>query len=651
AVTDNTAWDTFFSAEHWDAAFAALAEPGPALSLAFDPYAGLYSLAEKWIDSEFGSQVNSVINQIFGSTVIGNGADGTEANPNGGAGGWLFGNGGAGWNSTTDGVAGGHGGAALGILGNGGAGGDGGAGAVGGDGGAAGWLFGNGGDGGNAGDGATLAGLPALGGVGGTAGLLDGTHGAVGQFGSLPGGITGTVAPPVEVSNGWLTNSNGQVVLLRGLNQVYKIPPYEPSADGFGEDDAAFLAANGFNVVRLGVIWAGVQPEPGVIDYDYLASIENTVEILGNHNIMVVLDMHQDLYSEAFGGEGAPDWANITGGLPHIGVGFPGTYPVSPAQNYAWDAFWANEKTPDGIGLQNHYGIMWQAVANYFKGNENVAGYEIMNEPWAGSQALGSILGNPYFDAQQLTPFYDQITAAIRSVDPNKTVFYEPNTLFGSLPVPTHMGAVEDENSVFSFHHYCVTTSLIPGSSFGCDWNADIVFGYANDYMEQNNVPGWLSEFGATNNLGTIDASLVAANQNLVGWAAWAYTGKDITSASPEDQALIYDTNLPPTGDNVNWGKLDLLAQPYPQAISGTPTGISFNNGEFNFSYTTDRADGSGMFGAGAETTIAVPANHFPNGYMVEVTGGTVTSAPNAPLLTIGSDGDASTISVKVIRI
>uniref|UniRef100_UPI00061AD0F2 PGRS repeat-containing protein n=1 Tax=Mycobacterium sp. UM_Kg27 TaxID=1545693 RepID=UPI00061AD0F2 len=195
--------------------------------------------------------------------------------------------GGAGWNSTTDGVAGGHGGAALGILGNGGAGGDGGAGAVGGDGGAAGWLFGNGGDGGNAGDGATLAGLPALGGVGGTAGLLDGTHGAVGQFGSLPGGITGTVAPPVEVSNGWLTNSNGQVVLLRGLNQVYKIPPYEPSADGFGDKDAAFLAANGFNVVRLGVIWAGVQPEPGVIDYDYLASIENTVEILGNHNIMV----------------------------------------------------------------------------------------------------------------------------------------------------------------------------------------------------------------------------------------------------------------------------------------------------------------------------------------------------------------------------
>ncbi|WP_409366521.1 hypothetical protein [Mycolicibacter arupensis] len=36
---------------------------------------------------------------------------------------------------------------------------------------------------------------------------------------------------------------------------------------------------------------------------------------------------------------------------------------------------------------------------------------------------------------------------------------------------------------------------------------------------------------------------------------------------------------------------------------------------------------------------------------MVEITGGTVTSAPNSPLLTIGSNGDASSITVRLIRI
>ncbi|CAJ1499101.1 cellulase family glycosylhydrolase [[Mycobacterium] holstebronense] len=645
ALFDATAWDTFLSSGHWDSAFAALAEPSPAL--AFDFYTGLHDLAEKWIDSDLGIQVNGAINLLFGSTVIGNGADGTEANPDGENGGWLFGDGGAGWNSTTDGVAGGHGGDAGGLFGNGGAGGHGGAGAVGGDGGAAGWLFGNGGHGGDAGDGATAAGLPALGGVGGVAGLIYGTHGAAGHYGTLPGGITGTVAPPVEVSNGWLTNSDGQVVLLRGLNQVYKIPPYEPAAGGFSEEDAAFLAANGFNSVRLGIIWAGVEPQPGVIDYNYLASVQQTVEMLGRHNIVAILDMHQDLYNEEFGGEGAPDWAVLTGGLPHYNLGFPATYPLSPAQNYAWDAFWANDKAPDGIGLQNHYALSWQAVANYFKGDPNVAGYDIMNEPWAGSQALGSILGNPYFDAQQLTPFYNQIDAAIRSVDPNKTVFFEPNTLFGSLPVQTHLGTVEDENSAFSFHHYCVTTSLIPGSSFGCDWNADIVFGYASEYTQAHNIPGWLSEFGATNNLGAIGASLNASNKWLFGWSEWAYTGGDITSASPNDQALVIDLSKDPVGDNVNWDKLDALSQPYPQAISGIPTSLSFNNGVFSFSYSTDQADGSGPFAAGSQTTISVPTSQYPNGYTVNVTGGHVTSGPNASQLIIASDG-ASTVTVTV---
>ncbi|OBG02156.1 cellulase family glycosylhydrolase [Mycolicibacter sinensis] len=647
AVFDTTAWASFLSSAHWDAALAALAEPGPAVG--FDFYSGLHDAAEKWIDSELGGQVNGVINQLFGSTVIGNGAAGTEAHPDGGPGGWLFGDGGAGWNSTTDGVAGGHGGAA-GIFGDGGDGGDGGAGAAGGDGGAGGWLMGNGGHGGDAGNGATdtPAGLPALGGAGGTAGLWYGTHGAAGHFGTLPDGITGTVAPPVEVSNGWLTNAAGQVVIWHGLNQVYKIPPYEPSANGFGEDDAAFLAANGFNAVRLGVIWAGVEPQPGVIDYDYLASIQHTVDILGQYNIVAILDMHQDLYGGSLGGDGAPDWATVTGGLPNVDAGFPGSYFVSPAQNHAWDAFWANTKAPDEIGLQNHYAQTWQAVADYFKGNPHVAGYEIMNEPWAGSHWLGSLFGNPYFDSQQLTPFYNQIDAAIRSVDPNKTVFFGPTTLDASLPVPNHLGTVDDPNTAFSFHHYCMATALVPTSSFGCDWNADVVLGYAMDYAREHNIPALLSEFGATNNLSTITAGMNSANQHLIGWTEWAYTGNDITSTSPQDQALVYDPSKPPVGDNVNFDKLDVLAQPYPQLISGTPTSWSFSGGVFSFSYSTDHADGSGAFATGSQTTISVPLSQYPNGYSVSVTGGEITSGPNASVLIISSDAGATSVNVTV---
>jgi hypothetical protein len=86
--------------------------------------------------------VFSPVAALTGRPLIGNGANGTAASPNGGAGGILYGNGGTGYSETAPGVAGGTGGAA-GLIGNGGAGGAGGAGAVGGAGGLGGWLYGN----------------------------------------------------------------------------------------------------------------------------------------------------------------------------------------------------------------------------------------------------------------------------------------------------------------------------------------------------------------------------------------------------------------------------------------------------------------------------------------------------------------------------
>jgi endoglycosylceramidase len=264
-------------------------------------YTPAHTVLEDWIDSGLGQQVDGLINMLAGSYVIGNGTAGTAANPTGGAAGWLFGDGGGGWDSIQAGVAGGDGGTG-GMLGNGGAGGAGGAGAPGGAGGAGSGLVlgvggnggrggdggsgakllgsgGDGGDGGNSGVGGSATGLPALGGAGGDAGFL-GSHGAVGEFGTGAAlqDSNGSLLP-VSTTGTWMTNGDGQVVLMHGLNEVHKEAPFEPSASGFGNDDAAFLAANGFNVVRLGVIWAGVEPQPGVFDTAYIDSIPSSTSI------------------------------------------------------------------------------------------------------------------------------------------------------------------------------------------------------------------------------------------------------------------------------------------------------------------------------------------------------------------------------------
>ena len=137
--------------------------------------------------------VNAPTEALLGRPLIGNGANGTAASPNGGAGGLLYGNGGTGYSETTSGVAGGGGGAA-GLIGNGGAGGAGGANAAGGAGDHGGWLFGGGGSGGQGGAG-------GAGGAGGNA-VLFGNGGAGGAGGNDGGGGAGGLG-------GWLYGNNG----------------------------------------------------------------------------------------------------------------------------------------------------------------------------------------------------------------------------------------------------------------------------------------------------------------------------------------------------------------------------------------------------------------------------------------------------------
>ncbi len=101
---------------------------------------GAYSSAEaanasaQALEQNLLAVINAPAQALFGRPLIGNGANGTAASPNGGDGGILYGNGGNGFSQTTAGVAGGAGGSA-GLIGNGGNGGAGGAGAAGGAGG------------------------------------------------------------------------------------------------------------------------------------------------------------------------------------------------------------------------------------------------------------------------------------------------------------------------------------------------------------------------------------------------------------------------------------------------------------------------------------------------------------------------------------
>ena len=124
------------------------------------------------------------------------------------------------------------------------------------------------------------------------------------------------------------------------------------------------LARRGVNIVRLGLIWAAVEPQPGVYDDNYLRKIREYADLCARNGIYIYLDMHQDLYSDLYG-DGAPGWATLAEGAEFeekIFVWAEG-YFTGEAVHKAYDNFWANAKAPDGIGLMDHFTAMWQPIA------------------------------------------------------------------------------------------------------------------------------------------------------------------------------------------------------------------------------------------------------------------------------------------------
>jgi endoglycosylceramidase len=461
---------------------------------------------------------------------------------------------------------------------------------------------------------------------------------------------------PLGHAGRWITDSAGRVTVLHGLNMVYKRPPYAPDAVGFGDDDAAFLASEGYNTVRVGLIYKAVEPSPGVYDDAYIARIQATVDALGRHGIVSLLDFHQDLYNERFQGEGWPDWAVQDDGLPNQPQnGFPTNYLTMPALQRAFDHFWANDPGPGGVGLQDRYAAAWRHVAERFRDNPNVLGYDLLNEPWPGSawQQCATPAGCPEFDGR-LSAFVARVLGAIRTVDPESIVWYEPNVLFNN-GADTQLADFGDPHLGMSFHDYCLVSNEGGGGySDACATSDDLVMSNADKRAATTGDALLMTEWGATDDRDSLLGPLALADKHMVSWQEWHYCGCDdpTTTGSGDTQAIVLDPAKPPRGSNLKTSTLDVITRPYPQAVSGTPVGWSFDPAgrKFSFSYTTARAsDPAKTFVAGARTEVALPRRVYPKGYAADVRGGAIVSKPGARVLRVAACRAAKRVAVTVV--
>ncbi|MGD0391521.1 MAG: cellulase family glycosylhydrolase [Acidimicrobiales bacterium] len=420
----------------------------------------------------------------------------------------------------------------------------------------------------------------------------------------------------------WLTDSEGRILLPHGVNYVVKQAPFDPLI-GFDAADASFLAANGFRAVRLGVLFDALMPEPGKIDVAYLRQIAQMVDLLAHDHIVVLLDMHQDEYGPVTGGDGFPAWATITDGAANPALAFPTGYFKSPAVQAVWANFWADRPGPGGVGLQERYVAALVALARTFKSDTSVLGYDIMNEPWPGTDyaSCETDAGCTALEQHLLAPFYTKAARAIRAVDPHHLIFVEPFLTF-DYEGTTSIQAFGSPANALSFHPYI---AQFPGQT-----------GKAITLSSGNGDALLATEFGATTDVSTIDQFLDGFDSQLMPWLFWDYSmiaHQHGSSGETDEQAST---------------ALKALARPYPLAVAGIPIGYSFDSAsrEFKLSYASHRLNGR-PFASGTVTDVITPSITYPDGYSVSADGASVTSNRCAPMLTLRATAPSVTVVVR----
>lgn len=344
-----------------------------------------------------------------------------------------------------------------------------------------------------------------------------------------------------------LVDEHGRQRVLQGINLVDKGRPGSAEPADFQGDwsaqDLEHLAGIGLDSIRLGVNWAATEPVPGQYAQAHLQWLVDQLDLAHEAGLSVILDGHQDLYSQSFG-NGAPAWATITQHPFTPTALWSDAYLESPAVHEAYDAFWADAPGPGGTGIQTRFISMWGMLAQQLGPHPAVIGYDVLNEPAPGAAsahifetiiatfatltgqdpmtvaadftdpqaklaqlahlddpALHRRLGDELapmlatFEEQSVHGFYTRVVTRIREADPDGLILRE-HDYFGNLGIPVPLPALEDHAWVYSPHGYdlVVDTEAMPLAS---DQRVTTIFKRAAETAERLGVPVVVGEWGA----------------------------------------------------------------------------------------------------------------------------------------------------------
>lgn len=406
-----------------------------------------------------------------------------------------------------------------------------------------------------------------------------------------------------------LRDSEGRQRILHGINLVDKgrLGSTDPTdfRGSWTEEDLASLVEIGLDSVRLGVIWAAVEPEPGVYSEEHLGWLEEQLDRLHAQGLSVILDGHQDLYSQSHS-DGAPPWATLTQHPFEATELWSDAYLSSPAVQESYDAFWADAPAADGTGIRTRFTALWGMLAQRFGGHPAVIGYDVLNEPTPGTAAadvFGAVIGtfaeatgqDPQhvladfeqperklaqlahledpevhrrigdavapllagFEQGPVRALYEQVLPAIRQHDPDGLILRE-HDYFANIGIPAAIEPLPDCAWAYSPHGYdlVVDTEAMPLAS---DQRVETIFLRAAETAQRLDVPVLVGEWGA---FGSHQGISRHADHQLelfdrLGWS-WFYWGWTEDFADTEAaRRLRRPRPVAIAGDGASWGTVD----------------------------------------------------------------------------------------------
>lgn len=442
---------------------------------------------------------------------------------------------------------------------------------------------------------------------------------AGGTEGAAATGCDGSTESP---DTRFIVDGCGRVVILRGVNVESASKGSEQGGDHLPQtpiDAQERLGDWGWNNVRFLVFWGAMEPEDGTWDDAYLDEVGEWLDWYADHDVHVVLDLHQDLYSWKTNGNGAPDWAVDTKGLEvqGIGEGVPWyAQGADPGVQAAYQSFWNPEP-----GKRDYKVDYLEAVAHLaerFADHPAVIGYDVMNEPSFANGDLNATLALQAdaaagtFHNDNLTAFMQGGIDAVRTADQDAWVMVEPTSLLNAFPYPGDLiwDDLTDPRDgpprlTYAGHLYQPEVHDGKGYAEG-DGYLDQWAEYRSGEAEAFEASLWFGEWGGSPDQDRMDAYLAdttaMADELMAGWAWWSW---DPGGWGPLETDLETRTA---NGDG--------LLRVQPRAVAGTPTSFEWVPDLRMFTMHWDeRSDAHGA------TEIAVPAALFDDAPVVTLDG------------------------------